>query len=197
MAAPAQRIVSLAPYLTELLYAAGAGGAIVGVSAFSDYPPAARGIERIGSGTGLDLERILALRPDLVVIRLGTCNLPSDDGRVKMTVRVLGKMGLPLVVLCGPMNLSNSRDRAEGTKAELAAHGIRVDPRDVPAIRAGLARLAGDRELRRRLAAAGRERHLDIEAGGRGSLLHSDATRQHDHVGQAGTAIGRDTLEHA
>lgn len=64
---PARRIVSLAPYLTELLFAAGAGGSVVGVSGFSDFPPAARGIRRIGTGAGLDLERIVALQPDLVV----------------------------------------------------------------------------------------------------------------------------------
>ena len=45
---PARRIVSLAPYITELLFAAGAGAALVGVSEFSDYPAAARGIQRIG-----------------------------------------------------------------------------------------------------------------------------------------------------
>jgi len=67
LAAPAQRIVSLAPHITELLFAAGAGGALVGVSEYSDYPVAARGIQRIGGGGGLDLERILALHPDLVV----------------------------------------------------------------------------------------------------------------------------------
>ncbi|MGB5259820.1 MAG: cobalamin-binding protein [Gammaproteobacteria bacterium] len=65
--APARRIVSLAPNLTELLFAAGAGDAVVGVSGFSDFPPAARSIERIGTATGLDLERIVALQPDLVV----------------------------------------------------------------------------------------------------------------------------------
>jgi iron complex transport system substrate-binding protein len=65
--APAQRIVSLAPFLTELLFAAGAGDAVVGVSGFSDFPPAARAITRIGTGSGLDLERIVALQPDLVV----------------------------------------------------------------------------------------------------------------------------------
>jgi len=67
LAAPARRIVSLAPYLTELLFAAGAGEYIVGASGFSDYPPAARDIPRIGSGMALDLERIVALQPDLVV----------------------------------------------------------------------------------------------------------------------------------
>ena len=64
---PARRIVSLAPYITELLFAAGAGAALVGVSEFSDYPAAARGIQRIGGGGGLDLEAIVALRPDLVI----------------------------------------------------------------------------------------------------------------------------------
>jgi len=67
LAAPARRIVSLAPYLTELLFAAGAGEAIVGTSEFSDYPAAARDIPRIGGGGGLDIEAIIALQPDLVV----------------------------------------------------------------------------------------------------------------------------------
>jgi iron complex transport system substrate-binding protein len=64
---PARRIVSLAPHITELLFAAGAGASIVGVSGFSDYPPAARLIQRTGSGANLDLEKIVALRPDLVI----------------------------------------------------------------------------------------------------------------------------------
>jgi iron complex transport system substrate-binding protein len=65
--APARRIVSLAPHATELLYAAGAGNRVVGVSAFSDYPPAARRLPQVSGGMRLDLERILALRPDLAV----------------------------------------------------------------------------------------------------------------------------------
>jgi iron complex transport system substrate-binding protein len=64
---PVQRIVSLAPHVTELLYAAGAGDKVVGVSEFSGYPAAARELPKIGGGAGLDLEAILALRPDLVV----------------------------------------------------------------------------------------------------------------------------------
>jgi iron complex transport system substrate-binding protein len=65
--APRPRIVSLAPNLTELLFAAGAGDRVVGASEFSDYPEAARGIERIGDAYRLDYERILALEPDLAV----------------------------------------------------------------------------------------------------------------------------------
>lgn len=67
LSAPAQRIVALSPHLTELLFAAGAGKAMVGAVEFSNYPEAARSLPRLGSYEGPDLERILALNPDLVV----------------------------------------------------------------------------------------------------------------------------------
>ena len=65
--APARRIVSLAPNLTELLFSAGAGSRIVGTVEYSDYPPSARSIPRIGRSGSIDLERIASLKPDLVV----------------------------------------------------------------------------------------------------------------------------------
>jgi len=65
--APARRIVSLAPNITELLYAAGAGNRIVGAVEYSDYPEAAKRLPRVGSGAGLDLEAIVARHPDLVI----------------------------------------------------------------------------------------------------------------------------------
>lgn len=64
---PARRIISLAPHTTELLFAAGAGDRLVGTVEYSDYPPAARAIPRVGDIAGIDLERLVALRPDLVV----------------------------------------------------------------------------------------------------------------------------------
>ncbi|WP_126447167.1 cobalamin-binding protein [Sulfuricystis multivorans] len=64
---PAERIVSLAPHITETLFAAGAGSKIVGAVDYSDYPEPARTIPRIGGYSRLDLERILALSPDLVI----------------------------------------------------------------------------------------------------------------------------------
>jgi iron complex transport system substrate-binding protein len=67
LARPAQRIVSLAPHATELLYAAGAGPRVVGVVAHSDWPREARGLPGVGDANALDLERIVALAPDLVV----------------------------------------------------------------------------------------------------------------------------------
>ncbi len=67
VARPAQRVVSLAPHVTELLFAAGAGALIVGTPEYSDYPEDATRIPRVGNASGLDLERITALRPDLIV----------------------------------------------------------------------------------------------------------------------------------
>jgi iron complex transport system substrate-binding protein len=66
-AAPAQRIVSLAPHATEILFAIGAGPRVVGTLDTSDWPAAARSIPRVGDWRALDLERIVALAPDLVV----------------------------------------------------------------------------------------------------------------------------------
>jgi iron complex transport system substrate-binding protein len=67
LTAPAQRIVSLAPHATELLFALGAGSRIVGTLDTSDTPAAAKAIPRVGDSRALDLERIVALRPDLIV----------------------------------------------------------------------------------------------------------------------------------
>ncbi len=64
---PAQRVISLAPHLTELIYAAGAGDKLVAVSAYSDYPEAAKSLPQVGDASNLDLERIVMLKPDLVL----------------------------------------------------------------------------------------------------------------------------------
>jgi iron complex transport system substrate-binding protein len=64
---PARRIVSLAPHLTELLFAAGAGSTVVGVLAHSDFPREAERLPRVGSEAAIDLEAVLALKPELVV----------------------------------------------------------------------------------------------------------------------------------
>jgi iron complex transport system substrate-binding protein len=88
LAQPARRIVSLAPHLTELLFAVGAGDAVVGTVAHSDFPDAARHVPRVGDSALLDLERIAALQPDLVLVwrhgnapqqlqRLATLKLPT------------------------------------------------------------------------------------------------------------------------
>lgn len=80
--APAQRIVSLAPHATELLFAAGAGDHVVGVSAFSDYPEAARALPQISGGVRMDIERVIALKPDLAIGWLGG-NALSDLDKIQ------------------------------------------------------------------------------------------------------------------
>ncbi len=67
LARPAARIVSLAPHITELLFAAGAGERVVGAVQYSDYPEAAKKVARVGSYTAVDMEKVIALKPDLVV----------------------------------------------------------------------------------------------------------------------------------
>ena len=90
-AAEPLRIVSLAPNLTEMLFAAGAGGQVVGASAYSDWPPPARQLPRVGDAFRLDYEGILALRPDLAVAwRSGT---PAE------AVARLERAGIRVVVL--------------------------------------------------------------------------------------------------
>ncbi len=88
LAAPAQRIVSLAPHATELLFAAGAGSKLVGVSEYSDYPPEAKRIASIGGSGSLDLERIIALKPDLIVVW-------SSGNSTTQTIK-LRDLGIPL-----------------------------------------------------------------------------------------------------
>jgi iron complex transport system substrate-binding protein len=67
LGAPAKRIVTLAPFLTELAFAIGAGDRVVGVSAYSDYPAEAKSLPVVSSALGVSLEQVAALKPDLVV----------------------------------------------------------------------------------------------------------------------------------
>lgn len=88
LSAPARRIVSLSPHITELLFAAGAGQYVVGVAEYSDYPAAAKKISRIGSALRVDMERLLLLKPDLVVAWTSG-NSASDIDAIK-------RFGIPI-----------------------------------------------------------------------------------------------------
>lgn len=88
-AGPPSRIVSLAPNVTELLFAAGAGPKLVGVSEWSDHPEAAKSLPRIGDAFRVDYERILALAPDLVVA--------WETGTPEVRVERLRALGLRVV----------------------------------------------------------------------------------------------------
>lgn len=88
LAAPAHRIVSLAPNITDALFAAGAGAYVVGTSRFSDHPADAKKVAIVGDATMIDLERIVGLKPDIIVVwRSGT---PAAQ------VEKLSRLGIPI-----------------------------------------------------------------------------------------------------
>ena len=121
---PAQRIVSLAPSLTELIYAAGAFEKLVGVAEYSDFPPAAKELPIVGRFDILDIERIVQLNPDLVVA--------WQSGNPRTSVNRLRKLGLP-VYIAEPKSLASIPFHIErlallaGTKlrAEESINGFR------------------------------------------------------------------------
>lgn len=84
-----QRLITLAPHITELVFAAGAGDRIVGTVASSDYPSQARRIPRVGNGIQLDTERIVALRPDLILAW-------QPSGATRALAPLLARLHIPL-----------------------------------------------------------------------------------------------------
>jgi iron complex transport system substrate-binding protein len=130
---PAGRIVSLAPHLTELLYAAGAGSRLVGAVEFSDFPPEARALPRVGSDARIDLEAVLALRPALVVAwpnagslraveRLAELGLPvfrSEPRQLDDVARTLQRLG----------RLAGSATQAEHAAAAFRARAAALEKR--------------------------------------------------------------------
>ncbi|BAO30374.1 cobalamin-binding protein [Sulfuritalea hydrogenivorans] len=90
LAAPATRIVSLAPHITEALFAAGAGERIVGTVEYSDYPDAAKAIRRVGGYSKLDLEAVAALKPDLII--------GWRSGNAGAHLEKLRSLGMPIYV---------------------------------------------------------------------------------------------------
>jgi iron complex transport system substrate-binding protein len=88
---PAKRIITLAPFLTELVYAAGAGDKLAAVSSYSDFPPEAKTKPVIGDASAIDMERLITLKPDLV-IAWKSGGHPADTER-------LSQYGIPVWVV--------------------------------------------------------------------------------------------------
>ncbi|HET7775793.1 MAG TPA: cobalamin-binding protein [Azospira sp.] len=87
---PARRIVSLAPHITENLFAAGAGDRVVGTVDYSDYPEAAKKIARVGGYSRIDLEAVAALQPDLIIA--------WESGNAPGHVAKLKGLGIPVFI---------------------------------------------------------------------------------------------------
>ena len=141
LAAPARRAVTLAPHATELVYAAGAGDHVIATIRGSDYPPAARQLPVIGDGTQPDPERVVAVRPDLLIA--------WQPGAAAPLARVMDKLGVP-VFYSDPLTLAAIPDAVErmgalfGTEAQArpAAQALRAR------LEALAARYAGRRPVR-------------------------------------------------
>ena len=88
--APAGRVVTLAPHLTEILFHIGSGGLLVGVMDHSDFPAGAQHLPRVGNHSRLDIEAILALKPDLIV--------GWESGNSPEEIALLETLGLPVFV---------------------------------------------------------------------------------------------------
>jgi iron complex transport system substrate-binding protein len=134
---PAQRIVSLAPSNTEVLFAVGAGAQVVGRDSFSDFPAGAKSVQDIGGSMGkYDTEAIVALHPDLVLA--GEINTPE-------LVSSLEQLGLTVYYLKNPVTLeemytnletvgtlTGHADKAANTVDSLKGRVAAVDARIAP-----------------------------------------------------------------
>ncbi|MGD9659682.1 MAG: cobalamin-binding protein [Porticoccaceae bacterium] len=91
LAAPAQRIISLAPNITEMLYFVGAGDRIIGADEYSNYPEEAKNILRVNNYQAANYELILSLKPDLVIA--------WHSGNGDQIIARLRQLGLPVFVI--------------------------------------------------------------------------------------------------
>ena len=85
---PAQRVIAMSPHVTELLFAAGGADKIVGAVTYSDFPEAAKKIPRVGDNRQIDMERVIAMKPDLIVIWM--------HGNVERQIEMLRQLKVPL-----------------------------------------------------------------------------------------------------
>lgn len=85
------RVVSLAPNLTEMIFSLQAGDKLAGATRFSNFPEAAKKLPRVGSYIQLDLEKIVALQPDLC--------LATKDGNPRHTIEAIRSLGIPVFAI--------------------------------------------------------------------------------------------------
>jgi iron complex transport system substrate-binding protein len=111
------RIVSLIPAVTEMIFALGAGQRVVGVSSFDRFPPEVERIQNVGALLDPDLERILSLKPDLVIVYHSQADLRKQLERAKVPVYVYTHAGLADVI---------ATIRAIGNRLGLADRGAKL-----------------------------------------------------------------------
>jgi iron complex transport system substrate-binding protein len=122
--APPHRIVSLSPNLTEILYGIGAFPQVAGVTDYCTYPPEVKKLPSVGGWDGADLEKLLALRPDLVVV---------DDAEAPFIADKVKALGFPLLVVPNHTVADVYTGMAElghATGHEAGAHKLIAETRD-------------------------------------------------------------------
>ncbi|OGU03891.1 MAG: hypothetical protein A2085_07020 [Gemmatimonadetes bacterium GWC2_71_10] len=117
LAAPARRIVSLAPASTELVFALGLGERLVGRTTWCDYPDSARHVPDVGNGIGPNVEAIAAQRPDLVLLYASEANRAAEQQ--------LARLGIGVAVLS--LDLAADVRRAARTIGALAGRAAAAD----------------------------------------------------------------------
>lgn len=134
LAQPARRIVSLAPHITEQLFAIGAGDRIVATTDFADYPPEARKLPRVARAHSVDLERVAAARPDLIVVwgsgfppsiveslkRLGVPVYVNEPGSLESIATSLERLGSLTASATAPRVAADFRARVAALRARYA-----------------------------------------------------------------------------
>ena len=169
----ARRIVSLVPALTEMLFAIGAGSQVVAVSSFDDYPAEVKSLPRVGALLDPDTERILSLKPDLVIVygsqsdlqtqltRAGIRTFPYRHGGIDTILETIRELG------GATGHDATAAKVVQDTKARLDAVRARVKGRRQPRVLLVFERMP--RTLREIYASGGKgflNEMLDI-AGGR------------------------------
>jgi iron complex transport system substrate-binding protein len=184
------RIISLIPAVTEMLFAVGAGEQVVGVGSFDRYPPQVEKLPRVGALLDPDVEKMLSLRPDLVVIYGSQTDLQQQLERAKVPIFVYRHAGLADVMktmreLGGRVGRGQEADAAAGrVEAALDAVRRRVKERTKPRVLLVFDREAG--ALRGIYASGGVGFLHDIIELAGGTNVFADVQRQSV---QAGTEL--------
>jgi cobalamin transport system substrate-binding protein len=154
-----RRIVSLVPATTEMLFAMGAGDRVAGVSDYDRFPPEVEKITRVGGLLDPNLERILALRPDLVIVYETQADLKRQLDRAGVPVYGYVHRGLPDIT-----ETMRALGRRIGAQMTADAEAARIERQ----LAATAARVAG-RKRPKTLLVFGRDpgalRHIDASGG--------------------------------
>jgi iron complex transport system substrate-binding protein len=127
---PPERIISLAPGATEMLFAAGAGDHVIATVDYADEPPAARRVPRIGDVTAVDMERLVALHPDVVVVWPGGGNAAQIEKIALLGIPIYRQQVNRLADLPGSLRrlgtFAGKQATAERAALELERHLARL-----------------------------------------------------------------------